>query len=144
MGMHFAQEVWDWCDQNKKFVYANDWSLKNPGSEVYLFYQDGPWAVMVDPSYVLASDEQGLTSLSSRFGKTLSIVIETTGGCANFDYYEQGGARRSVQYMDGEMKSEGERLPEERGLDKNTFYMNEVEQLMAAFGLSPGGSSGRP
>jgi hypothetical protein len=130
------QDVWDWSEENKNVVYANDWSLKNPGSEVYLFYQDGPWAVMVDPSYVLASDEQGLSSLSSRFGKTLSIVIETTGGCANFDYYEQGVARRSVQYMDGEMKSEGERLPEERGLDKNTFYMNEVEQLMTAFGLS--------
>ena len=117
-------------------MYAKDWSLKNPGSEVCLYYQDAPWAVMVDPSSVLASDEQGLTSLSARFGKTLSIVIETAGGCANFDYYEQGVARRSVQYVDGEMKSEGERLPEESGLDKSAFYMDEVERLMTAFGLS--------
>ena len=130
------QEVWDWSFENRKVVYAKDWSPENPGSEVYLFYQDGPWAVMVDPSYVLASDEQGLTSLSSRFGKTLSIVIETGGGVANFDYYEQGVARRSVQYMDGAMKSEGERLPEERGLAEDSFYMDEVEQLMTAFGLS--------
>ena len=34
------------------------------------------------------------------------------------------------------MKSEGERLPEERGLAEDSFYMDEVEQLMTAFGLS--------
>lgn len=130
------QELWDWAQANEKFVSAHDWSLDNPGSAVYSFYQDGPWSVLVDPTYVLCSDSQALSTLSARFGKALSIVIETAGGTACFEYYEKGTSRRVVRYMDGDMQTEGARLPEESGLAADSFYMDEVEALMRAFGLS--------
>lgn len=134
-GFASQHELWEWVEANQKFVSSRDWRPDNPGSEVYLFYEDGPWAVMFDRGYVLCTDGGALASLSARFGKALSIVIETTGGTASFEYYEKGASRRSVHYVDGDMRTDGDRLPEERGLAEDTFYMDEVEQLMQAFGL---------
>jgi hypothetical protein len=130
------QELWDWAQANEKFVSANDWSPDNPGSEVCFFYQDGPWAVMVDPGYALCSGSKALKSLSARFGKALCVVIETAGGTAFFEYHEKGVARRVVRYVDGDMHTQGARLPEEMGMVEDTFYMDQVEEILRAFGLS--------
>jgi hypothetical protein len=130
------QEFWGWAQANEKFVSANDWSPQEPGSTVYGFYQDGEWSVLVDPGYVLCSDSKALKALSARFGKALSIVIETAGGTACFDYFQRGVSRRAVRYIDGDLQAEGARLPEEIGLAEDVFYMDEVEELMRAFGLS--------
>ena len=75
-----ADAMWAWKEVHEQFVSAKDWTKDNPGREVYAFWQDGPWAVMMDPTYVLASDEKGLKVLSSQLGTVVSFVVETAGG----------------------------------------------------------------
>jgi hypothetical protein len=41
-----------------------------------------------------------------------------------------------IQNIDGELTSSGVSLPEERDIDVGSYYMEETEQLMRAFGLS--------
>jgi hypothetical protein len=41
-----------------------------------------------------------------------------------------------IQNIDGELTSSGARLPQEEGIDVGSYYMDETEQLMRAFGLS--------
>jgi len=135
-GFRNADEIWSWKSANERFVSARNWSKDNPGSEVYVFCQDGPWAVLMDFRYVLASDEEALQQLSARFGSVLSFIVETTGGCANFWSYEAGQLRRSIQNIDGELTSSGDSLPQEDGIHIDKYYMEETELLMQAFGLS--------
>src|SRR5262245_5187292 len=66
---------WAWKEGHEKFISAAEWTKENPGREVYLFWQDGPWAIMMDSSYTLASDEDGLSILSSQFGMVLSFIV---------------------------------------------------------------------
>jgi hypothetical protein len=131
-----ASELWSWKSSNERFVSARDWTKEDPGVEVYVFCQDGPWAVLMDFSYVLASDQEALQRLSARCGKVLSFIVETAAGCAYFWSYESGQLRRMIQNDDGELTSSGDSLPEEEGISAKTYYMAETEQLMRAFGLS--------
>jgi hypothetical protein len=109
------------------------------GVDTFGFWQDGQWAVMLDPGYAQASDPRALAALSERFGTALSFVIETSGGCAFFDAYRQGQRLRRIQSIDGEVTAAGARLPEEAALAASTYYMDETEQLQLAFGLTPPG-----
>ena len=131
-----ADDIWSWKSANERFVSAAKWTKENPGSEVYVFCQDGPWAVLLDFSYVLAGDEAALQQLSARFGSVLSFIVETAGGCAYFWSFESGEMRRMVQNIDGKFEASGESLPQEVGIDVEGYYMDETEQLMRAFGLS--------
>lgn len=131
-----ADELWSWKESNERFVSARDWTKENPGVEVYFLCQDGPWAVLMEFSYVLASDQKALQQLSARFGQALSFIVETAGGCAYFWSYESGQLRRMIQNIDGDLTSSGASLPQEEGLAANTYYMAETEGLMRAFGLS--------
>lgn len=108
-----------------------------PAREVVRFWQDGQWAVTEDPSYLRAGDERGLAVLSERLGQVLSFVVETAGGCAYFWCFEGGTLRRKIVYEDGRSTTHGTPLPEEAGIDIGHFYMQESEELWAAFGLSP-------
>ena len=129
-------EIWAWKDANERFVSAADWTKSDPGQEVYVICQDGQWAVLMDFSYVLATDENALGQLSKRFGSVVSFVVQTTSGCAFFWNYESGELKRSIQSVDGEAELSGEALAQEAGIDIQHYYMNETEQLMQAFGLS--------
>jgi hypothetical protein len=133
------EEVWTWAQANHEFVSAAKWSADNPGSDVVLFYQDKSWAVMVDRSVVQVADQAALGALSASLGPVVSFVIETTSGCAYFWYFENGGLRRSIEYIDGDLKTVGEALAEEAGFAAGEYYMNETEALMSAFGLTPYG-----
>ena len=129
--------LWAWMDANAHRVSAGAWSPDNPGTEVFGFWQDSAWAVMLDPSYVQASDSKAMAALSERFGLVLSFVIETTGGCAFFSAFDQGKQLRSIVSIDGELNTVGERLAEEAGLPDSTYYMDETEKLQLAFGIMP-------
>ena len=135
-GFGNADDIWSWKSANERFVSARNWTKENPGSKVYIFCQDGPWAVLMDFSYVLASDQRALQQLSTRFGSALSFIVETASGCAYFWSYESGQMRRVIQSIDGELTSSGVRLPQEEDIDVGSYYMEETEQLMRAFGLS--------
>ncbi|MBK7932199.1 MAG: hypothetical protein IPK01_01630 [Acidobacteria bacterium] len=135
-GFANEDEIWAWKDANERFVSAADWTKADPGQEVYVICQDGQWAVLMDFSYVLATDEKALAQLSERFGSALSFVAQTTSGCAFFWNYESGEMKRSIQSVDGEAELAGEALTQEAGIDIQHYYMNETEQLMQAFGLS--------
>jgi len=128
--------MWEWKYSQEQFASAADWTKDNPGREVYCFWQDGPWAVMMDSSYTLASDEDALKVLSSKIGTVLSFVVETAGRCAFFACYENGMLRRQINYNDGHVSTEGEPLPEENGIDVNNYDMDETETLWKAFGFS--------
>jgi len=138
-GFKTFDEALEWAASHEKFVSAAERSLENPGSQVHLFYQDGAWAVMTDFTYTLAGNEKALARLSADLGAALGIVIESAGGTAMFAYCENGNLVRSVAYMDGDMRVHGKPIPEEAKLEKDIFYMDEVEQLMQAFGLTPFG-----
>ena len=135
-GFGDADDIWSWKTANERFVSAKKWTKENPGSTVYVLCQDGPWAVLMDFGYVLASDEEALQQLSARFGQVLSFIVETTAGCAYFWSYESGKLRRMIQNIDGELTSSGVSLPQEEGIDAKTYYMAATERLMQAFGLS--------
>jgi len=126
-----------WKQAHEHFVSARNWSPDNPGKEVYVFFQDGPWAVMVSESdYALMWDEEALSRLSSRFGLALSFTVETASACAFFWCFEGGVFRRSI-LNDGETtEASGKPLGEEENIDIEHYYVKETEQLMAAFGLS--------
>ena len=132
-----ADEIENWRESHEQFVSAANWSRDNPGREVYAFWQDGPWAVMMDGSYTLATDEAALRSLSNEFGTAVSFVVETAGGCADFWCFEQGDLRRRISNADGKVTTAGDPLPQEAGIDTAHYYMDETEALWKAFGLSP-------
>jgi len=131
-----ANAMWAWKESNEKFVSAANWTKDNPGKEVFLFWQDGPWAVMMDPSYTLASDEDGLKHLSTLVDKVLSFIVETAGGCAEFSCFENGCLVRKISHYDAGVSTEGKPLPEETGIVVSNYYMEETEALLKAFGLS--------
>jgi hypothetical protein len=113
--------------------------------DVFGFWQDGPWAVLFDPSYAQASDRRALAALSERFGLVLSFVVETAGGCAFFEAFDGGRLVRRIQSIDGELQAEGARLPQEAGLPGDRYFEDETRQLQQAFGLTamaavPGGT----
>jgi len=128
--------MWQWKESHEEFVSAADWTKDNASRQVYCFWQDGPWAVLLDESYLLSSDEEALKVLSSKVGTVLTFVVETAGGCAFFACYENGTLRREISYNDGEVSTDGEPLPEETGINVNHYYMNETEALWNAFGFS--------
>jgi len=129
-------DAWyDWKRQNERFVSARDWTLDNPGVEVQGFLQDGDWAVLLDARHVLTADDEALARLSATFGRCLAFSIETTSGCASFAAYRDGQSERRIDGMDGEVRTEGEPLQEEEGLDVSSYYMDETEALQQRFGL---------
>jgi hypothetical protein len=75
-----VNDLWRWMDAHRKFVSAAEWRPDNRGTEVIAFWQDGPWAVFTDGSYVLPSDDERLASLSTRFPTVLSFIVESAGG----------------------------------------------------------------
>jgi len=127
----------DWMRSTQRQVALGAGSIDNPGTDTFGFWQDGEWAVMLDPSYVQASDRPALAALSQHLGLVLSFVIETSGGCAFFDAYDGGQRIRRIQSIDGVLQTEGARLPQEAGLPDGRFYMDETEQLQRAFGITP-------
>ena len=131
-----------WTNSHAKFVSAADSSKRNRGRDVFPFWQDGPWALTEDSSYAYAWDEARLKQLSARFGEVFSFVVESTSGTALFWYFENGTLRRSIERSDTDFKAKGEPLPEENGIDTDDLYMNEVEELWKAFGISPLDRSG--
>ena len=125
-----------WMRANEQEVSAAAWSLDNPGTCTFGFWQDGEWAVLWDPRYVMVSDADELAALSERFEIAVSFVIETFGGTAHFCACKAGQKVRELISYDDKLVRRGERLPEEAGLSDSRFYMNEIEQLMIAFGVA--------
>ena len=136
-GFADSDAVRSWMQSHEEFVSAADWSKDNPGKTAYVFWQEDGWAVLLDSSYVLASDEKKLPVLSSQLGTVVSFVVETAAGCAFFWCYENGRLRRKISNSDGEMTLEGTPIEQEAGIDINCYYMDETEALLKAFGLSP-------
>lgn len=126
----------EWQQANARRVAARDWRPDNPGVEVYGFVQAGRWAVLLDSSYVLASDDEALAKLSSAFGTCVAFVNETAGGCASFACFRKGALSRRVDSVDGEVEFAGEPMPEEAGLPMDQYYMAEAEALEDRLGLS--------
>ncbi len=131
-----VDELWEWMDAHRVFVSAADWRPDNRGREVVAFWQDGPWAIFADPSYVLPSDDERLAALSTRFSAVLSFIVESAGGTAQFACFEGGKCRRKIMNCDGEVVVEGDPLPEEAAISTAQYYMDESERLARALGLS--------
>jgi hypothetical protein len=130
-----TKAVWAWMEEHEHFVSAAAWTKDNPGTKCAFLSQYGPWAIFMDPSYVMASDETALKLLSEQYGVALSFVVETAAGCANFWSYESGQLRRSIVNNGEEVETVGNALPEEEDLDSSDYYMEETEALIHAFGL---------
>lgn len=127
--------IFAWMTEHERFVSAANSSKENPATRCSCLTQAGPWAILMDPSYVLASDEEALKQLSAVFGLALSFVVETAGGCAYFSCFEAGQLKRSIVNHGDGAEVEGASLSEEDKINVDDFYMEEVEALMAAFGL---------
>ncbi|WP_145448292.1 hypothetical protein [Gimesia panareensis] len=131
-----TDSIWEWKDTHEEFVSASAWRKDNPGKTVYLLWQDGPWTLLFDPTYVLPASDKELAVLSNEMGPVLSFVVETAGGCACFWCFEKGELRREVINNNTEMQQQGAPLPEEAGIDMDQYYMDETEALWSAFGIS--------
>lgn len=106
--------------------------------EVLVFRQHGCWATMENPSYAFAEDEEGVRKLSATLRtRVVSFVVETAGGSAFFWCFDDGKLRRKIFENDAPVETGGEPLAEEAGLPADRFYMNEVEALWNALGLTP-------
>jgi hypothetical protein len=134
-----ANAIWAWKESHEEFASAANWSKDNPGKGVYVFWPDGPWTIMMDPDYTLATDEEGLQRLSVQVGAgaVLSFVVESAGGSAFFWCAKDGKILRKIINSDTDVSTEGNPLPEEKGIDISNYYMDETESLWKAFGLSP-------
>ena len=122
----------DWMRATQRQAAATD-----AGSlDVFGFWQDGQWALMLDPSYAQASDRRALATLSERFGLVLSFVVETSARCAFFEAFDGGRLVRRIQAIDGELQSDGQRLPQEAGLPEDRYDADETRQLQRAFGIA--------
>ena len=124
-----------WKKENERFVSARDWTPDDPGIEVYGFVQDRKWAVLLDASYVLASDKEALAKLSASFGICVSFIIETAGGSASFMSFGQGRLVRSIDSVDATVTTAGDPIPEEAGLHVDRYYMVEAEELQRRLGF---------
>ena len=131
-----AGTLWNWIKDNERPVYGSAWSPGNPGTSGFGFWQDGEWAVMLDPDFVQAADGPGLVRLSERFGLVLSFIVETAGGCAFFRAFDRGQLLRSIDW-NGELASQGNPLLQEAGLATDCYYVDETEQLQVNFGITP-------
>jgi hypothetical protein len=132
-----GSDIWSWKQSHEQFVSAADWSKENPGRSVFVFWPDGPWAVMWDPDYILASDQGRLQRLSHQLGKVISFIVESTGGFASFCCYQDGKRIREIRNEDLKFSFAGDPLPEEIGIDVTRYYMDQTEALWQAFGLVP-------
>lgn len=135
-GFQNSDAFWQWMDVKAKFVSSADWTKENPGIDTYAIWKDGEWSVLLDQSYVLASDDKALSEVSNRFGTTLSFIVETTGGTAFFCCYENGVLVRKIECADGRSALTGAPLAQEAGINVESYYMEETEALLLAFGLS--------
>ncbi len=143
-GFATSDAVTWWMDSHSEIVPPSDRTADDPGTMTFAFWPDGDWAVLMDPSYALACDEEKLATLSRHVGTVLSFVVESASGSASFCCYENGRMRREIIYSDGDVSHRGEPLPEEAGIDVDNFYMDETEALMAAFALSSAEDVPRP
>lgn len=138
-GFASAEDIEAWVKQKERFVPAARWTKEDPGVQCVLACEQGPWALLVDRSYTLASDQSALTRLSQIKGTVLSFVVESAGGSAFFWRCESGEIRRSILNTGEDVQSTGSPLPEEAGIDVERYYMAETVSLMKAYGLpSPG------
>jgi hypothetical protein len=128
-----ALEAWQQARTNA--VAGDDWSLSNPGSEVYLLCEQSGWAFLLDHTYTLASDSSGLESISKSCKEAFGFVVESAGGTAFFNCAREGQIVRSIASVDGDVEAAGVSLPEEAGIDSSQFFMDETEQLMSALGI---------
>jgi hypothetical protein len=131
-----ADDLWQWMDAHRVFVSAHHWRPDNRGRDVVAFWQDGPWAVFADGSYVLPSDAERLALLSTHFPVVLSFIVESASGTAEFARFEDGKCRRKIMNADGDVTVEGAPLPEEAGIAVADYYMEESDRLARALGLS--------
>ena len=129
--------VAEWLQRHEHVVCTKAWSPDNLPVTTFGFWQDGEWAVMLDPGYVQASDEVALARISADLGRVLSFVIETAGGVAAFHAFEHGRLAWCIETLEGHVREQGERPPEAAGLPDDHFYMDAIEQLQRAYGLRP-------
>lgn len=113
-------------------------SLGSPDSnEVFALWQDGSWAVMLDFSMCLSTDEDRLGKLSERLGLVALALTQGTSGTAIFQLYEGGKLLRGIESCDGRITTRGEPIPAEEGLDAGTrFYIDEIEEVWLALGMT--------
>ncbi len=75
--------------------------------------------------------------LSGRLGKVMSFVIETASGVASLRAFDGGQLSWQIDTLDGVIRTRDDRPPEAASLPEDAFYMDEIEQLQRAFGLTP-------
>lgn len=126
-----------WSEAHSRFVSAADATPTNRPVSVHALRQEGPRAVLLDPTYLVAGDEALLADLSRRFGRVVSIVIETTSASALLWVYEDGELVRSVQSGGDEIETVGDPVAEEDGFAPDAFYMDEVEAILRRLEVKP-------
>lgn len=126
-----------WQQARTHHVADEAWSSEQPGSEVYVLRAHGEWALLLDHTYVLASDSGALESLSRACGEVFGFVVDSAEQTAFFNCARDGKVVRSIAYVQGELEAAGPRLPAEADLDEARFYDGEAERLMGALGIPP-------
>jgi hypothetical protein len=125
------EELYAWSKLRSRSLGGTD------PNEVFAFWQDESWAVMLDFSMCLSADEDRLIRLSGRLGLVAVAVTQGTSGTAMFQLYEGGQLLRGIDSCDGRITSRGEPVPAEAGVNVEAgFYIDEIERVWLALGMT--------
>jgi hypothetical protein len=83
----------------------------------------------------MASDTEFLGGLSRRVGRVVVATTQGTAGFAQLLVFEAGAAIRSITGQGGRTTQAGAPIPEETGIQLQTFYLNELETIWENLGL---------
>ena len=126
-----------WLKAHRDERRIDPWSLDNPGTGAYAFWQDGAWAVLSDRTHILTADQDALAALSRRFGLVLVFDVESTAEVAEFMAFDGGRRIRAIRSLSDRTTTSGRKLWRELGIPIRHNFMNETERLQRRFGITP-------
>lgn len=126
-----------WLRARRAEVASAEPALDDPGTKLYSFWQDGPWAVVMDTDHGLAFDDRGLGKMSERFGLALSFDGETLAEIMKFALFERGKQVRSIVSTGGRAILEGRKLWREAGIPVRRLDESGIARLQRRFGITP-------
>jgi hypothetical protein len=125
-----ATEAFTWADQRSRY-------LQGPlTDEVKWIHEDAGWAVLSDPSMLMASNTLALRELSRQHGRVICGLMQGMTGTVMFQVFDAGELRREIVSIGNECGTKGDPLPEEP-TDMASFDWARLDALWSALGLGP-------
>ena len=122
--------AWAWAAGRDGYVEG-----KSDAEMCPLVARDGEYNILIDFSMLMAVEEDALIKLSQHTPVYVAVT-QGTAGCASFACYRDSARVRSIDFVDGDIETQGDPLPEEEGIDLASFYDVGLENLWRKLGFS--------